>query len=167
MKQVYLGLGTNIGDRQANLARALRLLSERLKVEEVSSVYETEPVGYADQPKFLNAVCSVKTNIGPLQLLSLVKGIEASMGREASFRNGPRIIDIDIILYNRMSMIDPELTIPHPRMKERAFVLIPLLEIAPADLPHPFTRERLEELAARVRGREGVKKVGKLEVQDV
>ena len=167
MKQVYLGLGTNIGDRQANLSRALKLLGERLKIEKVSSIYETEPVGYADQPKFLNAVCSVKTNIGPLQLLSLVKGIEANMGREAGFRNGPRSIDIDIILYSDMSMIDPELTIPHPRMNERAFVLIPLMEIAPADLIHPFTRERLRDLAARVGGREGVRKVGKLEVGNV
>ena len=167
MKQVYLGLGTNIGDRQSNLARALKLLGERLKIEKVSSIYETEPVGYADQPKFLNAVCSVRTNIGPLQLLSLVKGIEASMGREAGFRNGPRIIDIDIILYSNMSMIDPELTIPHPRMNERAFVLIPLMEIAPADLTHPFTLERLCDVAARVGGKEGVKKVGKLEVGNV
>jgi GTP cyclohydrolase-4 len=167
VKQVYLGLGTNIGDRQSNLARALKLLGERLKIEKVSSIYETEPVGYADQPRFLNAVCSVRTNIGPLQLLSLIKGIEANMGREAGFLNGPRIIDIDIILYSDMSMIDSELTIPHPRMNERAFVLIPLMEIAPADLIHPFTKERLAELVARVGGKEGVKRVGKLEVGNV
>jgi len=167
LKQVYLGLGTNIGDRQSNLARALKLLGERLKIEKVSSIYETEPVGYADQPQFLNTVCLVKTNIGPLQLLSLVKGIEANMGRDAGFPNGPRIIDIDIILYSDMSMIDPELTIPHPRMNERAFVLIPLMEIASADLVHPFTRERLCDVAARVEGKEGVKKVGRLEVGDV
>jgi 2-amino-4-hydroxy-6-hydroxymethyldihydropteridine diphosphokinase len=163
LKPVYLGLGTNIGDRQSNLARALKLLGERLKIEKVSSIYETEPVGYVDQPKFLNAVCLVKTNIGPLQLLSLVKGIESNMGRDAGFPNGPRIIDIDIILYGNMSMIDPELTIPHPRMNERAFVLIPLVEIAP-DLIHPFTKERIDDLATIVEGREGVKKVGRLEV---
>jgi 2-amino-4-hydroxy-6-hydroxymethyldihydropteridine diphosphokinase len=167
MKQVYLGLGTNIGDRHANLEKALNLLGKRLEIVKASSVYETEPVGYKDQPKFLNAVCLAQTSLGPLQLLSLVKGIEASMGREAGFRNGPRSIDIDIILYSDMSMIDSELTIPHPRMNERAFVLIPLMEIAPADLIHPFTKERLAELAAMVGGREGVKKVGKLEVKDV
>ncbi len=167
MKKVYLGLGSNIGDRKANLSRALTLLGDRVKINVVSSIYETEPVGYDDQPKFLNAVCLARTNLGPLQLLSLVKSIESSMGRETGLPNGPRIIDIDIILFGNMSVIDPELTIPHPRMSERAFVLIPLAEIAPADLIHPFTRERIADMAEEVAGREGVKKIGRLEVTDV
>ena len=163
---VYLGLGANMGDRQANLERAVELLGERLRIEKVSSVYETEPVGYEEQPSFLNAVCRVETDIGPLQLLSLVKGIEASMGRVPNFSNGPRPIDIDIILYDDLVMVDPELTIPHPRMAERAFVLVPLMEIAP-DLIHPFSGESVKDMAAKVGGVDGVKKTGELEVSDV
>jgi len=160
---VYLGLGSNLGDRQANLERAVELLGQRLDMVKMSSVYETEPVGYEDQPMFLNAVCRVKTDIGPLQLLSLVKGIEASIGRVPGFTDGPRLIDIDIILYGDMVMMDPELTIPHPRMAQRAFVLIPLAEIAPG-LVHPFSGESVEEMVANVDGIDGVKKAGKLEV---
>ncbi len=164
--QVYLGLGSNLGDRQANLARALRLLGERLHIELVSSFYETEPVGYAEQPPFLNAICRAQTELGPLQLLSLVKGIEASLGRVPSFPNAPRPIDIDIIFYGDLIMETPELTIPHPRLKERAFVLIPLLEVAP-DLRHPVSDMHIRDLAARVGGREGVKKIGELRAEDV
>ena len=160
---VYLGLGANLGDRQANLAQAVELLGQRLDIEKVSSIYETEPVGYEEQPPFLNAVCLTRTDIGPLQLLSLVKGIEASMGRVPGFTDGPRLIDIDIILYGDMVMMDPELTIPHPRMAQRAFVLIPLAEIAPG-LVHPFSGESVEEMVANVDGIDGVKKAGKLEV---
>lgn len=163
---VYLGLGSNLGDRQANLAQAVELLGQRLDIEKVSSIYETEPVGYKDQPLFLNAVCRVQTDIGPLQLLSLVKGIEASMGRVPNFSDGPRPIDIDIILYGDMVMLDPELSIPHPRIAQRAFVLIPLLEIAPV-LVHPFSGESVEQMVANVDGIDGVKKIGKLEVGDV
>ncbi len=163
---VYLGLGANMGDRQANLERAVELLGERLRIEKVSSVYETEPVGYEDQPPFLNAVCRVQTDIGPLQLLTLVKGIEASMGRVPNFTNGPRPIDVDIMLYDDLVMVDPELTIPHPRMAERAFVLVPLLEIAPSII-HPFSGESVEDMMAKVGGVDGVKKTGRLEVSDV
>ncbi len=164
--QVYLGLGSNLGDRQANLARALKLLGERLHIELVSSLYETEPVGYAEQPLFLNAICHAQTELGPMQLLSLVKGIEASMGRVPSFPNAPRSIDIDIIFYGDLIMETPELTIPHPRLEDRAFVLIPLLEVAP-DLRHPVSGEHIKDLVARVSGKEGVKKIGELEAEDV
>ncbi len=164
--QVYLGIGSNLGDRQANIEKALKLLGERLQIELVSSIYETEPVGYVEQPVFLNAVCRGQTELGPLQLLSLVKGIEASLGRVSSFPNAPRTIDLDIIFYGNMIMQTPELTIPHPRLEERAFVLIPLLEIAP-DLSHPVSGESIKDLAARVQGREGVKKIEKLGVGDV
>lgn len=164
--QVYLGLGSNLGDRQANLARALKLLGERLHIELVSSLYETEPVDYTEQPLFLNAICRAQTELGPMQLLSLVKGIEASLGRVPSFPNAPRPIDIDIIFYGGLIMETPELTIPHPRLEERAFVLIPLLEIAP-DLRHPVSGENVKDLAARVGGLEGVKKIGELRAEDV
>ena len=164
--QVYLGLGSNLGDRQATMEKALKLLGERLQIELVSSIYETEPVGYEDQPMFLNAVCRGQTELGPLQLLSLVKGIEASLGRVSSFPNAPRIIDVDIIFYGDVIMQTPELTIPHPRLEERAFVLIPLLEMAP-DLCHPVSGESIKDLAAMVQGCEGVKKIGELEVGDL
>ncbi len=164
--QVYLGIGSNLGDRQANMEKALKLLGDMLQVELVSAIYETEPVGYVEQPMFLNAVCRGQTELGPLQLLSLVKGMEASLGRVSSFPNAPRTIDLDIIFYGNMIMQTPELTIPHPRLEERAFVLIPLLEIAP-DLSHPVSGESIKDLAARVQGREGVKKIGELGVGDV
>lgn len=164
--QVYLGLGSNLGKRQTNLAMALKLLSESVKIEQVSSLYETEPMGYTEQPLFLNAVCRAQTELGPLQLLSLIKGIEASLGRAPSFPNGPRTIDIDIILYGNLVMETPELTIPHPRFKERAFVLIPLLEIAP-DLHHPVSGDQVKDMAAVVDGQDGVKKIGKLKADDL
>jgi 2-amino-4-hydroxy-6-hydroxymethyldihydropteridine diphosphokinase len=163
---VYLGLGSNLGDRRANLSKALKALGKRLDIVGVSSVYETEPVGYAEQPLFLNAVCMVQTDIGPMQLLTLIKGVESIMGRKTSFPNSPRVIDIDIILYGDLIMVDPELTIPHPRMAERAFVLIPLLELAP-HLVHPFTGETIEDLLAKIGGKDGVKKSGKLEADYV
>ena len=164
--QVYLGIGSNLGDRQANMKKALKLLSDTLQIELASSIYETEPVGYVEQPMFLNAVCRGQTELGPMQLLSLLKGIEISLGRVSSFPNAPRTIDLDIIFYGSMIMQTPELTIPHPRLEERAFVLIPFLEIAP-DLRHPISGESIEDLVARVQGWEGVKKIGKLGIGDV
>lgn len=164
--QVYLSLGSNLGDRQANLARALQLLGKRLHIERVSSIYETEPVGYAEQPPFLNAVCSAQTELSPMQLLSLVKGIEAGLGRVPSFPNAPRPIDLDIIFYGDLIMETPELTIPHPRLEERAFVLIPLLEVDP-DLRHPVSGMHIRDLVTRVGGQKGMKKIGKLRAEDV
>ena len=155
---VYLSLGSNQGARWANLKEALWLLGERLDVVDVSSVYETEPIGLEDQAHFLNLVCRVGTDIEPEQLLLLVKDIELRMGRDLSLRNAPRIIDIDIILYGDKVVDKPDLTIPHRRMAERAFVMIPLAEIAPRAV-HPVTNERIEDMAADVGGREGVVKV--------
>ena len=161
--EVYLGLGSNLGDRKAILEKALQLLGQRLQIERVSSLYETEPEGYAEQPLFLNAVCLAQTKLGPLQLLSVIKGIEASLGRVPSFPNAPRPIDLDIIFYGDLVMETPELTIPHPRLEERAFVLIPLAEFAP-NLLHPASGESIKDLAAGVQGREGVKKINKLDI---
>ena len=136
MTAVYLGLGSNLGDRPGNLKRALEALARKVKVVRVSSIYETEPVGFLSQPRFLNAVCRVETGLKPLELLRFVKNIETELGRRQSFRDAPREIDIDILLYGSVVMDTPELTVPHPRMTERAFVLVPLVEIAP-DAVHP------------------------------
>lgn len=163
---VFLALGSNLGQRKANLEKALQLLGQRLAIERVSSLYETEPVGYEEQPRFLNAVCRAAIEIGPFQLLSLVKGIEASLGRVPSFHDAPRPIDLDIIFYGNLVIQTPQLVIPHPRLEERAFMLIPLAEIAP-DLIHPVSGRSIEDLAIRVQGREGVRKIGELRVKDV
>ena len=157
MVTAYLGLGSNLGDRQENLSKAIERLSRKVRVERVSSFYETEPVGYLEQPPFLNAACRVSTELYSLELLAVAKEIEASLGRVPSFLDAPRQIDIDILLYGDQVIETSELTIPHPRLAERAFVLIPLAEIAP-ELVHPQTGHRIIELVARVAGAEGVRK---------
>ncbi len=155
MATVYLGLGSNLGDRRHNISKALDLLSKALRLHKISSIYETEPVGFSNQPKFLNAVCEMKTNLSPLQLLTFIKGIETKSGRKPSFKNAPRIIDIDILLYNNKIVNTPVLTIPHPALVERAFVLIPLAEIRP-ELKHPKEKKPVSELLDAVSGKEGV-----------
>jgi len=159
---VYLSLGSNLGNRRANVKKALKLLGESLDIAGVSSVYDTEPVGVGKQPRFLNLMCRVNTDIGPMQLLSFVKGIESKMGRNLSLRDTPRIIDIDIIFHGDIIIESPELVIPHPRMRERAFVLVPFAEVAP-EVVHPVTGERIGDLAAVVEGRDGVVKKRRLE----
>ncbi|MEJ2678307.1 MAG: 2-amino-4-hydroxy-6-hydroxymethyldihydropteridine diphosphokinase, partial [Gemmatimonadota bacterium] len=136
MATVYLGLGSNLGDRDANLARALELLEGRLGIDAVSSVYESEPVGYAAQPEFLNLVARVQTDLAPRAILDVLQGIERTLGRERHFRNAPRIIDVDLLLYDEQQLNEQGLTVPHPRMMERDFVLRPLIELEP-ELRHP------------------------------
>ena len=155
MHKVYLGLGANLGDRQGNIAQALQWMRERLNIEQVSSCYETEPVGYQEQPDFINVACAATTDLAPQELLRFLKGIEKRMGRQVPFRNAPRPIDIDILLYDDLVLETPELTIPHPRMAERAFVLVPLAEIAP-QARHPVLGLTVAELLARV-DRKGVR----------
>jgi 2-amino-4-hydroxy-6-hydroxymethyldihydropteridine diphosphokinase len=159
--EVYLGLGSNLGDRIANLKSAVERLSEKVTIKKISSVYETEPLYNTEQPMFLNAVVRGITTLESLKLLGFVKGIERDLGRQPGFRNAPRIIDIDILFYGERVIQREELTIPHPRIAERAFVLMPLAEIAPK-LVHPQLKKTVKKLLAEVNGKEGVRKIGKL-----
>ncbi len=155
---VYLGLGSNMEDRKRNLEIAIGMLRERFRIGAVSSIYETDPVGDVNQPKFLNMTCQAFTTLQPDILLALVKGIEFKLGRPQGI-GGPRPIDIDILLYGNMVMDTPNLIIPHPRMAERAFVLVPLAEIAPAAV-HPVKKQTIKELLDGLKEKQGVVKYG-------
>jgi 2-amino-4-hydroxy-6-hydroxymethyldihydropteridine diphosphokinase len=144
---VYLALGSNLGDRAANLKEAVASLTPQMTVKAKSHVYETPPWGFEDQPKFLNQVLKVQTYLDPEQMLKHIKRLEVALGRKASFRNGPRSIDIDILFYDDLVLNTPTLTIPHPRLHERGFVLLPMMDIAP-DLVHPVTKKSVREMVA-------------------
>jgi 2-amino-4-hydroxy-6-hydroxymethyldihydropteridine diphosphokinase len=155
---VYLGLGTNLGDRLANLRLALARLQTLARLEEVSSLYETQPQGVTDQPLFLNAVCRVTTGLEPPALLRFLKNVEWEIGRRSGGQTwGPRPIDLDILLYDDRVVDTPELKVPHPRLPERAFVLVPLCELAP-ELRHPQLGKTVKELLTSV-GEKGVTRI--------
>jgi len=148
---IYLALGTNLGDRSANLRSAVERLRAAVAIERLSSVYETEPAYLLDQPRFLNMTLRGHTALDPQALLAFLKQIERDMGRAAGPRYGPRVIDLDILLYDNLTLITADITIPHPRMDERPFVLVPLAEIAPNLVPPGWNRP-IGTLAALVRG---------------
>ena len=150
MKTAYLGLGSNLGDRHANLADAIeRLANERVQVKRTSSIWETEPRDVLDQPWFLNQVVAAETTLFPRQLLARLLRIEHEMGRQRTIAKGPRVIDLDILLFGDAVIHTAGLEIPHPRMAERRFVLEPLAEVAPALRP-PRSSSTVDEMLAQV-----------------
>jgi len=152
MKIIYLGLGSNLGDREAMLRAAVRALeSPRLRIRRVSPVYETEPVDVSGQHWFLNQVAEAETDLFPLQLLHRTAKVEAQLGRRRLAPMGPRTIDIDILLYGNSIVTTPALEIPHPRFRARRFVLAPLADLAP-ELRDPVTRKTVRELLGELRG---------------
>jgi 2-amino-4-hydroxy-6-hydroxymethyldihydropteridine diphosphokinase len=155
---VYLALGSNLGDRLANLKQAIDSLTPQMEVKAKSSVYETPPWGYEDQPKFLNQVVKAKTYLDPEPLLKHLKRLEVALGRQTSFPNGPRLIDMDILFYDELILNTSSLVIPHPRLQERGFVLLPLMELSP-DLIHPLSKKSIREMTAQC-DLGGIKKFG-------
>ena len=156
----YLGLGSNLGDRNESLREAIVRLGdpEDLTAVATSSIYETDPWGYTSQPDFLNCVVEIETRLSPVELLERVEKVEQEVGRTPSWRYGPRLIDVDILMYGDLCLrlSDPDLTIPHPRMEQRAFVMTPLAEIA-GDVVHPVLHRTISDLASEVGEQEGVR----------
>ena len=153
MPVAYIGLGSNLGDRRQQLEAALAAMQAAgLAVETVSAFIETEPYGVTDQPPFLNGVCSIRTALAPLALLQLLLSIEKQLGRVRTLHWGPRVIDLDLLLYDDVVMNEPDLTLPHPDMQNRLFVLQPLAEIAPA-VVHPRLRKTISELLDALQNR--------------
>ena len=155
LTEACLGLGSNLGDREANIREGVRLLGEHAERITVSSLYETTPQGFQLQPPFINAACRAWTALDPFELMARVTEIEKAVGRKTTFVNGPRTLDIDILFYGRCVLNQPGLTIPHPRLAERGFVLVPLDEIAP-DLVHPTLGETVHSLLGALSGTRGI-----------
>jgi 2-amino-4-hydroxy-6-hydroxymethyldihydropteridine diphosphokinase len=155
MATAYIGLGANLGDRMTMLRMAVQRLETLGRIAGVSSLYETEPVGYLEQPRFLNSVVALDTALAPADLLGGLLGIERDLGRMRSFPNAPRTLDLDLLMVDNVILDTPELTLPHPRLHERAFVLVPLAEIAP-ELVHPGFGKTMPELLHTLPDQAGV-----------
>ena len=151
MHVVYIGFGSNIGDRLAHIQNAIQTLSktEGVTLQKISSVYKTDPVGYEAQAEFLNGVATIQTSLSSLSLLHTLKNIETAIGRKHRIRWGPREIDLDILIYGDLCLQTEKLVVPHPEMHLRHFVLVPLAEIAP-DLVHPVFQESIQTLLDRL-----------------
>lgn len=158
MTEVYIGLGSNLGDKKQNIEEALEYIKEKCEILKISSLYETEPVGYKDQDWFLNGVVKIGTHVGPQELLGFILLIEKRLGRVRTIKNGPRIIDLDILFYGNEIINEPNLIVPHPRLHERGFVLVPLQEVAP-DLMHPIFRKTIQELLSNLGDEKVVTKI--------
>ena len=156
MSIAYLGLGTNLGDRKENLRKAIEAIALKMDIYQQSSLYETAAWGYTDQPDFLNQVVQVETDLTPLRLLNFLKRTEVELGRVENFRYGPRQIDLDILFFDDLVKNTSRLQIPHPRLAERAFVLVPLNEIEPG-LVHPELGKTVAQLLAELPDKAGVK----------
>jgi 2-amino-4-hydroxy-6-hydroxymethyldihydropteridine diphosphokinase len=158
MVEVYLALGTNLGDRAQNLEAAISGLSDFVDVKKVSPTYETEPKYVEDQPQFFNLVVAGRTELAAMDLLERLKALETSLGRTPSERFGPRLIDLDIIFYGEAQIDLPDLTVPHPGLAERAFVLRPLADIAPTKL-HPASGKTVKAMLHELPEDDGIKRV--------
>jgi len=150
MTTIYIGIGSNLGDREGTCLKALEELEKRgIKVTKKSSRYETEPWGVRDQPKFINMAVEADTDLSPEEVLKVIKEIERNFGRRETLRWGPRVVDLDILFYNDLVIDEPDLRIPHPHMHERDFVLKPLSEIAPESI-HPLLKKTVREMLSEV-----------------
>jgi dihydroneopterin aldolase/2-amino-4-hydroxy-6-hydroxymethyldihydropteridine diphosphokinase len=159
--KAYIGIGSNLGDKTENIKQAIKNINDdETKVQKISSLYKTKPVGYDDQEDFINAVFEIKTLLSPKELIQTLLGIENDLKRKRTIKNGPRTIDLDVLLYDDIISNDEDIIIPHPRMHERLFVLTPLKEIAPFAL-HTLLNKRIFELE-EILGDQGVEKVGSL-----
>ena len=146
---VFIAMGSNLGNRSRALLDAVEHMAPEIKLVSFSKIYETPPWGYEDQPLFLNQVFIGQTNLSPDHLLVKLKDIEQGIGRQPNFRYGPRHIDLDILFYDNLHIVTDDLTIPHPEIEKRAFVLVPLLEIAP-EFVHPVSKKTIAALAAEI-----------------
>ncbi|MEN2984529.1 MAG: 2-amino-4-hydroxy-6-hydroxymethyldihydropteridine diphosphokinase [Dictyoglomaceae bacterium] len=160
MHKVFIGIGTNLGDKRKNINEALNRLKDKgLNIIKISSIIETEPYGYKNQDNFLNAVCLIETDLSPFELLDLLLEVEKEMGRVRTIKWGPRIIDLDIIFYDDLIINHEKLIIPHSDAHNRIFVMEPLLEIEP-DFLHPILKKTVREIYLDLKRKESVKNSG-------